>query len=145
MIQTIQMPETDLAKIDDENVQQFLTSLNINTNNYFFANRRPTAGQYLLLGAASSFVAANYLIAFNNESIFMFRFSVNFTKKIVTGRMIPISDIKEFAHSKWIFGLIKIKMLLADQTEKITLIINKTKPFKQQGSSLNAFLSIKNN
>ena len=133
--------ETTLARFDDENIDQLLSSLNLKTADYFFAVMMPNMGLYFLAGALASLNTTSYLVAFNPEAIYLFELSRLSGKKIVNCNVLTWSDLKLKRKSSFMGMAYRLKMEI--NGKKVLLQTNKKiRNLNHQKTSVEKFINL---
>ena len=103
-----------IGVLSDENIQNFLNSINYNPTNYVFVMKSISLARELLFNTYEEFFKKRYLIHFDETKITFFelatydnfRISNDIKYKIVTKNSIVIQDIKKAEYKKWNIKLV---------------------------------------
>ena len=133
-----------LEKFDAENIKKFLKMNNLEDNNYVLVQVMPTVKDYIVYGYFSLSKYSQYIVYFNDETLYFFELSKITNKSIENGFAINIKDIKvKKAKKGWIRYIIKIELKDGSKINmQIPKMVNKIYPQKQYSEGL--FNKLKN-
>lgn len=139
------MKKFKLNAFDDQNIKQFLAMNGLDYNNYFFSIMLPGYLKYALIGSLAAFTAANYIVNFDREYVYMFQLSRLSNKAIEDCVILKVSDIQSITYKNAVFGLAyKISMNFAGSKIVSVQANKKIGMFPGQTDSINRFFELKN-
>lgn len=132
-----------LEAFTNDNLKSFLELNKLNKDNYFFAICMPGMSDYALFGYLSAMSICNYIVAFDEEHIYLFELSRSSNKKIVNCMIINKEEISNVIVKSASFGLAQKLILVFNNNKKITFQVNKKGIERQsQIEKINDFIKI---